>query len=91
MAQCNSTQAVPCESDGHVDIFVANDAGVNYLYRGDGVGFLRMSLGAITSDISSSQSAAWGDYDNDNHLDLFVANFNDVNYLYRNDGSVRLV
>ncbi len=79
------------DNDGNVDLFVTNyevdEANLLYHNNGDGT-FTKVTTGAIATDVASSLSATWGDYDNDGDLDLFVANnigFN--NFLYRNNGN----
>ena len=75
--------------DGDVDLFVANGAGPNILYRNEGGGtFVRRSaaqVGPLTAD--SGLAVSWGDYDNDGFPDLFVTNFNRNDFLYRNNGN----
>jgi hypothetical protein len=80
-------------NDGYLDLFVANritgddPSGYNFLFANDGNGaFTRVSEGPIGSDIGSSYSSSWGDYDNDGDLDLFVANRLSPNFLYDNNG-----
>ena len=79
--------------DGYPDIFVANDAVQDFLYRNNGDG--TFTDVAITAGIAfnsegratASMGIANGDYDNDGALDLFVTNFSlEVNSLFHNDG-----
>ncbi|HWP45423.1 MAG TPA: CRTAC1 family protein, partial [Blastocatellia bacterium] len=81
------------DGDGFVDIFVANDATPNFLYknRGDGTfkdtGFVS---GAAVNENGSEQACMGvtvGDYNHDGKLDLFATNFSqEYNVLYRGDG-----
>ena len=80
-------------NDGFPDIFVANDAVQDFLYRNNGDG--TFTDDAITAGIAfnsegratASMGIANGDYDNDGMLDLFVTNFSlEVNSLFHNDG-----
>lgn len=48
--------------------------------------FVKVNLGAPTSDVHNSGGASWVDYDGDGDLDLFVTNFRQADALYRNDG-----
>ncbi|NQT61316.1 MAG: VCBS repeat-containing protein [Candidatus Marinimicrobia bacterium] len=80
------------DNDGALDLFVANggDGEANALYHnlGDGT-FQRIYEGSIASEVNSSRSASWGDYDNDGYLDLYVGNSSDpngTNSLYQNNG-----
>ena len=81
------------DSDGDLDIYVANDSEPNQLYRNDG-GWRFIEIGmasrvAYTEDgrPQAGMGVHGGDYDNDGDFDLFVTNFSeDVNTLYRNDG-----
>lgn len=75
------------DNDGHLDLFVANRGGGNFLYRNNGVYFTRIKDGPIATDNLGSISASWGDYDNDGDLDLFVANVAAHNLLYQNNGN----
>lgn len=76
------------DSDGFLDLFVANLNQNNFLYHNDRDGtFTPITSGRIVSDGEASQGCAWGDYDNDGLLDLFVANRNQRNFLYHNDGN----
>ena len=79
-------------NDGYPDIFVANDAVQDFLYRNNGDG--TFTDVAITAGIAynsegratASMGIANGDYDNDGMLDLFVTNFSlEVNSLFHND------
>ncbi|HSE97839.1 MAG TPA: CRTAC1 family protein [Blastocatellia bacterium] len=80
--------------DGFVDIFVANDATPNFLYRnkGDGtfkdIGFLS---GAAVNENGSEQACMGvtvGDYDHDGKFDIFATNFSqEYNVLYRGVGT----
>ena len=78
--------------DGHVDLFVANDARPNFLYQNkrDGtfeeVAFLSgVALGG-NGEEQACMGVAVADYDHDQRLDLYVTNFsNQYNTLYRNE------
>ena len=82
------------DNDGWPDLFLANDAGPNFLYhnRHDGtfdeVGMLSgVALGDDGQELGS-MGVDFGDYNHDGYLDLFVTNYTDqVNNLYRNLGS----
>ena len=80
-------------NDGYPDIFVANDAVPDFLYRNNKDGtFTDIALTAGVAYNSegratASMGIASGDYDNDGVQDLFVTNFSlEVNSLFRNDG-----
>ncbi|HXG68912.1 MAG TPA: CRTAC1 family protein [Blastocatellia bacterium] len=78
------------DGDGFVDIFVANDATPNFLYRnkGDGtfkdIGFVS---GTAVNENGSEQACMGvtvGDYDRDGKFDIFATNFSqEYNVLYR--------
>ncbi|MYG00052.1 CRTAC1 family protein, partial [Candidatus Poribacteria bacterium] len=79
--------------DGYPDIFVANDAVEDYLYRNNGDGtFTDVALSAgiaynSEGRATASMGVANGDYNNDGLIDLFVTNFSlEVNSLFHNDG-----
>lgn len=75
------------DNDGDADCYVANEAGVNALYRNDGPSFTRVTGIPPVTDVNQSFGCSWGDYDNDGDLDLFVANAGGENEkLYRNEG-----
>ena len=78
------------DNDGWPDLYVANDAGPNYLYHNkhDGtfeeVGML--SGVALSGDgvEQGSMGVDWGDYQNNGRMGIFVTNFTDQpNTLYR--------
>ena len=80
-------------NDGYPDIFVANDAVEDYLYRNNRDGtFTDVAVAAgiaynSEGRATASMGIANGDYDNDGALDLFVTNFSlEVNSLFHNDG-----
>ena len=85
------------DNDGDLDLFVTSASpGQSRLYRNIGNGnFVSVSsaqVGNIVQFVGSSQSCAWGDYDNDGDLDIYIANSTtdntnpNPNFLYRNDG-----
>lgn len=86
------------DDDGWPDLFVANDATHNYLYRNNRDGKFR-ETGAVagvaygeSGTEQGSMGVTWGDYDADGRLDLFVSNFeNEPNALYRNLGPTGFV
>ena len=80
------------DGDGHPDLFVANDAGPNFLYRNAGRGtFVDVSLqsGTALSEDGKEQGSmgvAIGDYNHSGGWSIFVTNFSDeYNALYRHD------
>ena len=77
------------DSDGDLDLFVANDNEDNFLYANDGSdNFVKIISGPVVNDGGDSRSSSWGDFDNDGDLDLFVTNSdNENNFLYRNESS----
>jgi hypothetical protein len=82
------------DNDGWPDLYVANDAGPNYLYRNkhDGT-FEDVSLSsgtAVSGDghEQGSMGVDFGDMDHDGKLDLFVTNFTqEPDTLYWNRGA----
>ena len=78
--------------DGRPDLYVANDAGANYLYRNNGNGtFTDVALQAGTAlsedgKEQGSMGVAIGDYDHSGRWSIFVTNFADeYNALYHHD------
>ncbi|MFN0125216.1 MAG: FG-GAP repeat domain-containing protein [Verrucomicrobiales bacterium] len=88
------------DSDGDLDLYVANDFGRNNLYRcdrtPDGTRFRDVAAIAGVEDISAGMSASWGDVDNDGNPDIYVSNMwssagNRVSYQRRfREGSSQL-
>ncbi|HEU4936989.1 MAG TPA: CRTAC1 family protein [Vicinamibacterales bacterium] len=79
-------------SDGRPDLYVANDAGANYLYKNNGNStFTEVALQAGTAlsedgKEQGSMGLAIGDYDHSGGWSIFVTNFADeYNALYRHD------
>jgi enediyne biosynthesis protein E4 len=81
------------DNDGDPDLFVANDATPNYLYRNNSdrtFTNVAIEAGVAFGDDGREQSCMgveFEDLDNDEWLDLMVTNFSeDNNTLYRNTG-----
>src|SRR2546426_1182062 len=75
------------DNDGYPDLFVANNGRPSFLYHNQRDGtFAKIVSGPIVTNVASSASGSWGDYDNDGYLDLFVANLGQRNFLYHNQG-----
>jgi len=81
------------DDDGRADIFVANDACPNYLYRNRGDGtFEEVGLSAGVAYDSegrrqSNMGVAVGDYDRNGTMDIFITEFAQDHYtLFRNLG-----
>jgi hypothetical protein len=74
------------DGDGHLDIYVANDADPNTLYvnRGDGT-FVDGGEKAGLMDDRSGMGVAAGDWDNDGDIDIVATYWaEEVNALYQN-------
>jgi enediyne biosynthesis protein E4 len=83
------------DGDGHLDLFLANDAGRNYLYQNDGNGHftdIGFASGVAVSQDGAEQAnmgVALGDYQNSGRFSIFVTHFSDeYAALYRNDGKM---
>jgi len=86
------------DSDGWVDIFVANDSTPNFLYHNNGngtfseIGFESGTALDKNGNEQGCMGVTLGDYDHDGLLDLFITNFDDeYNILYHNAGRGSLV
>jgi hypothetical protein len=82
------------DNDGWPDLYVANDAGPNYLYRNKHDGTFEEVGLMMGADLSGdgqelgSMGVDMGDYDHDGRLDIFVTEFVDQSdTLYRNNGT----
>jgi len=82
------------DNDGWPDLFVADDATPNHLYRNNHNG--TFTDDAMVAGIAmngegqalGSMGVAWGDYDHSGHLSMFVTEFADqANTLYHNQGA----
>lgn len=77
------------DQDGYLDLYVSNSGGNkrNFLYHNNGDGTLsRIISGAPVTDVGTSRSINWTDFDLDGDLDLFVTNENyEHENMYRND------
>ena len=81
------------DSDGYIDLYVANDTNENHLFHNNGDGsFSDMAFFAGVAlnengEMGSGMGVDFGDYNNDGRLDIMVTNFQDeVATLYHNDG-----
>ncbi len=74
------------DNDNDLDLYVANDTSVNYMYRNDGHGtFTDVSDESWAADFRGSMGLSAGDYDGDGDTDLFMSHWVDEeNALYRN-------
>ena len=82
------------DNDGWPDLYVANDAGPNYLYRNkhDGtfedVGLLSGAALSGDGQEEGSMGVDFGDFDHDGKLDIIVTTFTDQpSLLFRNQGT----
>ncbi len=79
----NSMQATwgDYNRDGRPDLYIANDWGLDVLFRNDGSGgFTDVTTQAGVTAYGYAMGASWGDYDNDGQDDLYVSN------MYSNPG-----
>jgi hypothetical protein len=81
------------DNDGWPDLYVANDAGPNYLYRNKHDGTFEengLLMGVAVSGDGQEQGSMgvdWGDYLHEGRLSMFVTNFADqANTLYHSLG-----
>ena len=83
-----SMQCMFCDfdNDNDLDLYVANDTSVNYVYRNEGNGaFTDVSSESWAADFRGSMGLTAGDYDGDGDTDLFMSHWIDEeNALYRN-------
>ncbi|UCG59604.1 MAG: CRTAC1 family protein [Phycisphaerales bacterium] len=85
--------SVDYDNDGDVDVFTANDVGMNFLFENDGTGRFE-EVGLFTGvaydlhgDAQGSMGVDCGDYDNDGLLDFYVTSYQgQLATLYRNLG-----
>jgi hypothetical protein len=84
--------AADYDHDGYVDIYVANDAMENYLFRNEGgERFEEVALRAGVAynhqgDATSSMAVDFADYDGDGRTDMYVSDMS-FSALYRNEGA----
>lgn len=83
------------DSDGDLDMYVANDTIVNFLYLNDGQGSFteKGSFYGVGADETGTANGSMGidicDYNGDGRFDIWVANYESEQFaLYRNDGLV---
>ncbi len=87
-----SAQFADVNSDGKMDLYVANDFGRNALYINQGNRFRDDAEPSGTLDAGNGMGVSFGDYDNDGDLDLFVTNMSSMagnrilNRLFPSDG-----
>ena len=81
------------DGDGHPDIFIANDASFNYLYRNLGNGkfkeeALRAGIACCEDGVEQADMGiAVGDYNNDGRPDVFITTYSEDHYsLFQNQG-----
>ena len=83
------------DDDGHLDLFLANDAGRNYLYQNDGSGHFNevgFAAGVAASQDGAEQAnmgVALGDYLHTGRFSIAITHFSDeYAALFRNDGGM---
>jgi hypothetical protein len=83
------------DDDGHLDLFLANDAGRNYLYQNDGGGHFNevgFAAGVAASQDGAEQAnmgVALGDYLHTGRFSIAITHFSDeYAALFRNDGGM---
>ena len=81
------------DNDGWLDLYIANDREVNFLYHNNGNGTFT-EIGELNGlalnehgDTESSMGIDTADYDNDGDLDVILTHYQaETNTLYQNDG-----
>jgi hypothetical protein len=83
------------DDDGRIDLFLANDAGRNYLYQNDGGGHFKevgFAAGIAASQDGAEQAnmgVALGDYLHTGRFSIAITHFSDeYAALFRNDGGL---
>ena len=83
------------DNDGKLDLFVTNDGGANYLYKGDGRGHFvdgAFDAGAAVSEDGTEQAnmgLAIGDYLHTGRFSILISHFSkEYAALYRNDAAM---
>lgn len=85
-ASTRQTSWVDIDRDGDLDLFVAQRAAPNQLFRNEGGGFRDVAAELGLADPRKSVGACFFDADQDGDLDLFVANqAGDRDGFFRND------
>lgn len=88
-ASSRQSNWIDYDNDGDLDLFVAQRAGGNRLFRNDNGKFTDVSRAAGLYDLRRSVAACWFDFDKDGDLDVYIGNQNgDRDGLYRNNGGV---
>jgi hypothetical protein len=74
------------DNDGYLDLILVNIDQTNALYLNNGDGsFTQVTNNPVVSDVATSRSVSWIDYDSDGYLDLFRTALNQPRRLYRNN------
>lgn len=68
------TNWIDYDNDGDLDVYSANRAGANKLFRTTEGTFAEVFIGEGPSDERPTVGACWFDYDQDGRLDIFLAN-----------------
>ncbi|MFH1566508.1 MAG: VCBS repeat-containing protein [Gemmatimonadota bacterium] len=79
------------DSDGDLDLYVADFYDQDYLYENGGQGASFTEVGRHREIVNlvkqgSVTSVAWGDYDGDGYLDFYLGKYYYDNELYHNEG-----
>lgn len=88
-----SASLADIDNDGDLDLMFQGRPGAQQLFRNNIIGTGSMTYSNISSSLptglSSSWSAAWGDYDGDGFVDMFVgqSNIGETGDLVKNDGA----
>jgi len=85
-ASTRQSSWIDIDNDGDLDLFVAQRAGANQMFRNDGGRFTDVAAELGLADPRKSVGACWFDAEQDGDLDLFVANqAGDRDGFFRND------